>query len=206
MGTQPLYLNQRSHAISDPIRNFRFLVKFIPPNNFGLKFDATLGFMAVSGLAMATEAIPYREGGFNSTVHYLPGQQTFSPVTLQRGVNVGSDQHWKWFQQLFDVGYGKAQDSSTLTGDFRCMVDISVLAHPQPLAQNVDPQGFDDPVVQKFHLMNAWVTNISYSDLNAADSSVLVEQITLVHEGLSITWPAGGQPTDPTWGLQLANQ
>jgi phage tail-like protein len=201
MGTTPLYLNQRSHAASDPIRNFRFIVKFIPPDDGlqrAVKFSPTLGFMAVSGLALATEAIPYREGGFNTTVHYLPGQQSFAPVTLQRGVNIGSDQHWRWFQQLFDVGYGKTDDQATLTGNFRCSVDISVLAHPQPLVYNQDAIN-DDPVVQRFGLMNAWITNISYSDLNAADSGVLVEQITLVHEGLSIRWPGKPSIAQKTW-------
>jgi phage tail-like protein len=204
MATQQLYLNQRSHAASDPIRNFRFIVKFTPPDDAlkdAVKFSATLGFMAVSGLAMTTEAIPYREGGFNTTVHYLPGQQTFSPVSLQRGVNLGSAQNWKWFQQLFDVGYGKKADSGVLTGNFRCTVSISVLGHPQPL---INDRGYNDgrgndPVVQKFYLMNSWITNISYSDLNAADNAVLVEQITLVHEGLSVEWAKPISSTDPTW-------
>lgn len=205
MPSQPLYLNQRSHAASDPIRSFRFLVKFIPPDDVfkkSVKFEPTLGFIAVSGLAMSTEAIPYREGGFNTTVHYLPGQQTFAPVTFMRGVNVGSSQHWRWFQQLFDVGYGAAADNPTLTGNFRCTVNISVLGHPQPLIHDYD-SAIDDPVVQKFSLLNAWITNISYSDLNATDSGVLVEQLTLVHEGLQIHWPPAVDPSGPAWNVPI---
>jgi phage tail-like protein len=207
MTTQQLYLNQRSHAASDPIRNFRFIVKFIPPDDAlanAVNFNATLGFASVSGLGMTTEAVPYREGGFNTTVHYLPGQQTFAPVSMMRGVVVGSAQHWKWMQQLFDVGYGRKEDSPVLAGNFRCTVQISVLAHPQPLVHDADQQ-FDDPVVQRFRLLNAWITNITYSELQALDSGVLIEQITLVHEGLSLDWQAPVDPTQPSWGLPIGD-
>lgn len=204
MAGQQLYLNQRSHAASDPIRNFRFLVRFTPLDaSFPVNFSPTLGFMSVSGLAMTTEAIPYREGGMNTTVHYLPGQQTFSPVSLIRGVVPGSKQNWHWFQQLFDVGYtvNRNEDTGTPTGHFRCVVSISVLAHPTPLINDYESiTSSNDWIVQKFYLLNAWPTNIAYSDLNAADNAVLVEQMTLVHEGLSVEWTKNNfDPINPAW-------
>ena len=214
MATQPLYLNQRSHAASDPIRNFRFLVRFTAPDDKfkgKVNFSPTLGFMSVSGLAMTTEAIPYREGGMNTTVHYLPGQQTFSPVTLIRGVNPGSSQNWRWFQQLFDVGYRVSKEPADAppTGNFRCTVAISVLAHPTPLISDYESlDKSNDWVIQKFFLLNAWPTNIAYSDLNAADNAVLVEQMTLVHEGLSVEFTKKvSDPTNPVWEkLSTGNQ
>lgn len=197
-----LYLNQRSHAASDPMRNFRFLVKFMPyDDSLGGKvgFDMTLGFLTVSGLSATTEAIPYREGGFNTTYHYLPGQTTFAPVTMQRGTPVGSDQHWKWFKQLYDAGYGQVQDTGTPAGHFRCAVQIYVLAHPTPTIHDY-PQSNNDYVVHQYTLHNAWITNLSWGDLNAQDNAVLLEQITLVHEGLSIRY--GTRQANPAveWG------
>jgi hypothetical protein len=35
---------------------------------------------------------------------------------------------------------------------------------------------------------NAWPTALAYSDLNAGDNSLLVEQMTLVHEGFDVSW------------------
>jgi len=79
------FTNVLSTLATDPVRNFRFLVEFLPPTG-GVtptwSFDAKMGFTSVSGLTVATEAIQYREGGYNTTLHQLPGQTSFSPVTL----------------------------------------------------------------------------------------------------------------------------
>jgi len=187
MATSPRFINQRSSAASDPIRNFRFLVKMSTFDGSKGKFDTTLGFTSVSGLSMQTEAIPYREGGYHTTMHMLPGQQSFSPVTFQRGVTLGSDQHWNWWKQIFDPGYGAA-GASTVTESFRCQIQISVLAHPQPVDSDellTQVKGAD-PVVATITLMNAWPTNLAYADFNAGDNGIWVEQMTIVHEGMNV--------------------
>lgn len=201
-----LFINQRSSALSDPLRNFRFLVNFLPYSDKQTKFSASVGFMSVSGLSIQTEPIPYREGGYQTTVHYIPGQQTFSPITLTRGVTLGSSQHWDWFCQLFDLGYSRLDANGNnkgtadrkVTGDFRCEVSIKVLAHPQsPVKESYDGQTgtltgatnvVHTNVVQEFRVVNAWPTNIAYSDLQSGDNGILVEQITLVHEGVFVRY------------------
>jgi len=40
----------------------------------------------------------------------------------------------------------------------------------------------------RFTVFNAWPTSIAYSDLNAGDNALFVEQMTLVHEGFDVTW------------------
>jgi hypothetical protein len=37
-----------------------------------------------------------------------------------------------------------------------------------------------------FEIHNAWISALSYTDLNAASNELMFETITLVHEGLSI--------------------
>jgi hypothetical protein len=49
---------------SDPLRNFRYNVTITHPQ---IPTFARLGFMAVSGLSVQNEVIPYREGGNNTT-------------------------------------------------------------------------------------------------------------------------------------------
>ena len=56
-------INNRSTLLTDPLRNFRFLVTFQPhgdfaQNSIGLT-EATIGFTSVSGLSVATDSIPY---------------------------------------------------------------------------------------------------------------------------------------------------
>ena len=187
-------VNPRSNLQTDPLRNFRFIVQFLAHDersqNFG--FIPTLGFTSISGLAVSTESIPYREGGFNTTVHQIPGQTQFGPITMQRGLILGSPQHWNWMQRLFSVT-GNTQQG----GDFRCDMLIFVLAHPSSntasseitagtaATQSQVGSVIDDIVHMKFRVFNVWPTTIAYSDLNSGDNALLVEQMTLVHEGFN---------------------
>jgi phage tail-like protein len=40
----------------------------------------------------------------------------------------------------------------------------------------------------RFEVYNAWPTSVAYSDLNAGDNALFVEQMTLVHEGFDVNW------------------
>ena len=188
-------INQRSTLKTDPLRNFRFLVTFLrqDANNPTLAdlTKATFGFTAVSGLSVTTDSIPYREGGYNTTVHQIPGQTTFTPLSLQRGVILGTKQNWDWMRNLFaTVAAGGTK--RTANQNFRCDLEIQVLSHPIPSAGPEDvvtPQGAaKDHVAMRFHVYNAWPTTVAYSDLNAGDNALFVEQMTLAHEGFDVNW------------------
>jgi phage tail-like protein len=184
-------INNRSTLVTDPLRNFRFLVTFIPQDTkndtlTGLK-SATFGFTSVSGMSVATDSIPYREGGYNTTVHQIPGQTTFTPLTLQRGVILGTKQNWNWMRNLFAT-VGAAGSNRTVAQNFRCDLEIAVLSHPIPSAGSGDASTATDHVAMRFRVYNAWPTSVAYSDLNAGDNALFVEQMTLVHEGFDVNW------------------
>jgi phage tail-like protein len=184
-------INNRSTLVTDPLRNFRFLVTFIPQDTkngtlTGLK-SATFGFTSVSGMSVATDSIPYREGGYNTTVHQIPGQTTFTPLTLQRGVILGTKQNWDWMRNLFAT-VGAAGSNRTVAQNFRCDLEIAVLSHPIPSAGSGDASTTTDHVAMRFRVYNAWPTSVAYSDLNAGDNALFVEQMTLVHEGFDVNW------------------
>lgn len=194
-------INPRSNLITDPIRNFRFLVTFIPqPNTEGTNNPTlaklygqratTFGFTSVSGMAVTTDSIPYREGGYNTTVHQIPGQTTFAPITLQRGVILNTDQNWEWMRNLFATVQGNGT-TRAITDNFRCDLEIQVLSHPIPKAGEDDANSAaSDHTAVRFRVYNAWPTSVAYSDLNAGDNALFVEQMTLVHEGFDIKWAA----------------
>lgn len=200
-------INGRSNLATDPIRNFRFLVTFQPhdPGRLGVDFNTHVGFTAVSGLSVTTESIPYREGGYNTSVHQVPGQTSFSPITLQRGVVLGSRQNWDWMRRLYRVvnaGHDTT-GSAGYQGNFRSDLTIRVLGHPAAGSaagigggahstntyETVAAQ--DDIVVAQYKVYNAWPSALAFSDLNAGDNALMVEQMTLVHEGWDMQWADG---------------
>ena len=182
--------NNRSNLATDPIRNFRFLVKFKPltdASSGGVSLP-DIGFTSVSGLSVTTDSIPYREGGYNTTFHQIPGQTTFSPVTFQRGVVVGSKQNWDWMRKLFATVQGGSSVTDLSKNNFRTDIEIQVLGHPIAGTGSEDGSTSGDFVVQRFNVYNAWITSLAYSDLNAGDNAIFVEQMTVVHEGFDCTW------------------
>lgn len=187
----PTVINNRSSLTTDPIRNFRFLVDFIPHDTKATwKDPITMGFTSVSGLSVTTDSIPYREGGYNTTVHQIPGQTTFSPITLQRGVILNTKQNWEWMRQLFATVQGGSKNVQGAS--FRADLEIRVLSHPIPGSAGGTTSGVgvagDDHVAMRFKVYNAWITSVAYSDLNAGDNAIFVEQATLVHEGFDVNW------------------
>ena len=192
----PTIINNRSSLITDPLRNFRFLVTFkaLPTASAAttaLQNSVTFGFTSVSGMAVTTDSIPYREGGYNTTVHQIPGQTTFAPIMLQRGVILNTSQNWDWMRNLFATVQGGGSTRSANT-NFRCDLEIAVLSHPIPsageTAQNAPSS--TDHVAMRFNVYNCWPTSVAYSDLNSGDNALFVEQMTLVHEGFDVNWAA----------------
>ncbi|WP_084693081.1 phage tail protein [Actinomadura atramentaria] len=156
-----------AHIETDPLRNFRFRVKI---HKAGFP---EMGFMAVSGLNITTEVIPYREGGMNTTTQKMPGQADFAPITLSKGLAVGDSAMMEWTRELFTVlqGTGPGKPGA----EFRARVQIDIIDHPVTVKQA--------PIKASFMVYNAWPTAVAFSDLDAGANAVLVQQMTLAHEG-----------------------
>jgi phage tail-like protein len=176
-------INRFSTIATDPLRSFRFYAEFKPTTEAAFSPKITTGwvggFSNISGLNITTQAIQYREGGYNTTVHQVPGMTTFSPISMQRGVLDGNDQAITWMRGLFAASAGDGL--ATGAGNtFRVNVDIYVMDHPNANAQstNLPKMGF--------RVHNAWITGLNYTDLNANDGALLFESMQLVHEGLSV--------------------
>lgn len=190
MADRKAFTNVLSTLATDPVRNFRFLVNFLPTADSAtpvFAFDAQMGFTSVSGLTVSTEAIQYREGGYNTTVHQLPGQTSFSPITLSKGVMLGNSSQLDWMKRLFSLISSGAK--AGIGADFRCDLELEVLSHPNPAGvtgsmQTLTGVNSATPhVAIRFRVYNAWITNLSYSNLDAGGNSLMVEEMTLVHEG-----------------------
>jgi len=208
-----------SSLITDPLRTFRFNAVFEPvasasTNSTDAAFSSKIttgwtgGFSTISGLAIQTQNITYREGGFNTTVHQIPGMTTFQPLTFTRGTIFGQDQAMVWMRGLFGASAGQGllpgantavntYDGETGSGSgFRVNVTIFVNQHPNTNAGSPTP-------AMGFKIHNAWITNLSYSDLDATNGALMFETMTLVHEGISAFFTNDGVST--TDGLKIAS-
>lgn len=176
---------------TDPLRNFRFIVDFTPTSD-GQPVSGDLttlrgGFTSVSGLAITTNAIGYREGGMNTSLHQVPGMTSFQPLTLTRGTILGNDQAIKWMRSLFAATSGQGLPLGNNT-TFRCDLTIYVLDHPATGAPQITANDIIALNAQKmkFKVYNAWISSLSFSDLNAQGNEIIMETMSLAHEGLSV--------------------
>ena len=188
------FQNPLSTLMTDPVRNFRFLVTFKPTAEWTDAFQpAKMGFVSLSGLSVTTEPIAYREGGYNTNVHQIPGQSAFTPITLSKGVMLGQDSNIKWMKRLFSV------ITPTLTSGvgagFRANIDIQVLSHPNPqastgiaTAQAQAQTAYTQHTSLRFKVYNAWISSLSYSNLDAGANTLMVEEMSLVHEGFDVAY------------------
>lgn len=176
-------IDSRATIASDPLRRFRFRAVFKPAKGTA-PFDPRInsfsgGFNQISGLGVTVNAIPYREGGYNTTEHKIPGQATFSDVQFGRGALYGNDGAITWMRGLFAAASGDGIAlSQTNGGGFRCNVAIYLMDHPNAAGKtNVPRMGF--------FIHNAWITNLNYSGFEAGSNDVMMEGMTLTHEGIS---------------------
>lgn len=176
-----------SSIATDPFRNFKFRVYIRHPRIRGF---ATMGFMSVSGLSITTEVIPYREGGMNTTTQKMPGQSDFSPLTMSRGLAAGHGEMWYWMKELFVVmqGTGAGRPGQ----EFRHDVDIKVLDHPTSGRRMARTKAH-------FRVYNAWPTSVSFSDLDAGANAIVVNQMTLAHEGFDVAVARGKNDDITSW-------
>jgi phage tail-like protein len=119
---------------------------------------AIASFSECTGLGATLDTEDQREGGRNSAVLKFPTRTTWPPITLRRGVTVGSDL-LDWLSG-FTQGRGRRRDGTVILLDDR----------------------HEPSVVWCFQrgLPVRWTG----PSLNAGRSEVAVESLEIVHEGL----------------------
>jgi len=191
---------------TDPLRNFKFqiIIESAPDLNTHTGGLGGLGFAEMSGLSVTNELIAYREGGMNTHPHKMVGQSDFPPVSFSRGVFANQAQMWKW--QTFMHSWQQGNPSSGSTGlrvpsgsnDYRCDILVYVYDHPYTRNDNIGGsyQATDLPLTETkpgkkqlgFKLFNCWPGVFAMNGLNAGDNGLLIQQMTIHHEGFQIAF------------------
>lgn len=117
-------------------------------------------FMSVENLARSIEPYSYQEGGKNDAPHMLIGPAKNGELTLKWGL-MNRSTLWDWMSEV-EVG-----------SDFRRSVQILQLTRGQI-------------PVRAYNIDYAWPIGWKGASLNAGDSAIAVEEITLVYSKLSV--------------------
>jgi phage tail-like protein len=195
---------------TDPLRNFKFRVQ-ITPKKQGTNLATTLqgigdlGFAQVSGISVTNEVISYREGGMNTHPHKMVGQSDFAPVSFARGAFSAADNNkqdalWQWQKFMhawLGGGISGGANLATGDGDYRCDILVKVFDHPNNNTgvryQYDGGEQLGGAIVPgnlkfQFKLYNCWPGAYALTDLNAGDNGIMIQSMTVHHEGFYIDW------------------
>lgn len=201
---------------TDPLRNFKFQVTIFPTgeglkNHVGTAEIGNLGFTVVSGLTVQHEMIAYREGGMNTHPHKMIGQSDYGPVTFSKGVFGHEKSLWAWNTFLHSWSQGGQSGGSSVTdNDYRADIVVKVFDHPTSsggyanageTGESSTPAG---NVKFAYKLYNCWPGSYALTDLNAGDSSIMIQQMTINHEGFDLAFSEGQSGSVPVSALSIS--
>jgi len=154
----------------DPYKNFKFRVKW--------DGRYVAGVSRVSSLRRTTEVVEHREGGDPGTSRHSPGRTQYDAITLERGVTHDSAFE-DWANQVFRLGVPPGGEVALAS--FRKDIEIEL--------DNEAGQ-----LVIRYKVYRCWVSEYqALRDLEADTSGVLLQSITLEHEG----WERDTSVTEP---------
>jgi phage tail-like protein len=120
-------------------------------------------FKEVSGLSSEIQVIEHKENklGGLPVIKKLPGGRKWGDITLKRG-KTDSKALWDWHKSVEDGDIdGARKNGSVVLYDYR---------HGE---------------VARFNFVNGWPSKVSMGTLQAQGNDVLLEEVTIVHEGLT---------------------
>lgn len=134
--------------------------------NFQVEIDGVTiaQFKEVSGLSVEIKVIEHEEltPGGKPVLKKIPGPKKWGDVTLKRGLT-DDPGWWAWINEVH---------SGNIDGGRR---NGSIVLYDYALGEQ-----------QRFNFLNGWPSKVSIGGLKAGGSEVVVEECTIVHEGLEM--------------------
>jgi len=144
----------------DPYKQFKFRVKW--------DGRYVAGVNKVSALKRTTEVVRHREGGDPSSERRSPGRTNYEPIVLSRG-RTHDPEFEQWANKVWNFGSGLGAEVSLK--DFRKDIIIELYNEAGQL-------------VLAFRVYRCWPSEyVALNDLDAINTTVAIESITLQHEG-----------------------
>ena len=154
----------------DPYKNFKFRIKW--------EGRYVAGVSKISQLRRTTEVVTHREGGDPSVVRKSPGQTSYYPIELERGVTHDLEFE-RWANKVWNFGSGLGSEVSLK--DFRKDITIEMYNEAGQL-------------VIAYHVYRCWVSEyVALPELDASGNAVAIQKITIENEG----WERDESVTEP---------
>jgi phage tail-like protein len=116
----------------------------------------------VSGMESSREVIEHRENNLSGkeVIKKLPGKKSWGDITLKRGVT-DNKVIWEWHKLVMEGKIDEARKHASIV-----LYDYS------------------GGETGRWNIVNCWPSKVSINGLQAGSSDVLMEEMTLAHEGL----------------------
>jgi phage tail-like protein len=133
--------------------------------HFGLDLGDIMGyFMSIDGLGSESEVVEHKiiaQNGADTITRKQPGRLTWGDITLKRGLT-GNIDFYNWIKSMTEGDpTASRRDGSIIMYD----------ATGAPIAQ--------------WDIFQAWPSKVSGPTFSSDSSEVAVEEVTLVHEGIT---------------------
>ena len=151
-----------------PLPVFKFVIDFFvstpESDTYGMSKPVCSGaFSECTGIEVSMEPKAIKVGGHNQGEIQLVGRTTYSTIILKRGVSTTRDM-WDWFDLVSSGAYAYRLDAEIMLQDFN---------------------DGEDGYTLKWKIKNCMPTKFKTADFNATSNQVGVEELHLVHEGLT---------------------
>ncbi len=140
----------------DPVSNYNFSVE--------IDGQTIAQFQAVEGLSIEIAKIEHRENktGGLPVMKALPGHVQYGDIVLKRG-RVTENNFWDWIKQVQDGDVDAARKNGSVT--------INDYMHAE---------------VGRWNFEFGWPSKVELGGFDATADEVLIETVTIVHEGLKV--------------------
>ncbi len=133
---------------------------------FGIEIDGVsiAQFRDVQGISNTITSFEHRENTRDGTQVYrrLPGNATSGDIILRRGKSADRSL-WEWFKQARDGDVqGARRNGSIVLYDY------------------------ERGEVARYNFRNGWPTRLNITNLSAPGNDAVIEECTIVHEGLEM--------------------
>jgi len=141
--------------MTDPQLGYRFVVE--------IQGIQEAVFTECSGFEVKLDVEEYKEGGMNDFIHKIPGRQSYTNLTLKRGMTT-SIELWKWLE-----------DTSTATAKKDKKKNISVVMYDGKAGEQF-----------RWDLTGAFPVKWTSPTIQLSESAVMVESLELAYDEFTL--------------------
>ncbi len=140
-------------------------------------------FKSCSGLKIEQSVVEVEEGGFNSTVHKLPGRTKYANIVLKMGF-CGADSPLYLLKRRHMNDKPVSSSATDAMAGWQTRPSGAGSSDPVGRFSGTITQKGPNGSVAKWGFRGGWITKWEGPDLDASKNEVSIESIEIAHEGI----------------------